>query len=385
MQTVTYHAEGVIDFAWTASPHFQEARRQVNGVEILYLYLPEHGWTVNRVLEAAEAAITHYSNWYGPYAYPRLTIVDAPDEGEGAGGMEYPTLVTAGAMDLFGLGPGFLQLGLDRSIELVVMHEVGHQWWQSMVAFNEAEEPWLDEGFTDYSTVRLSEVVYGAGRSALEAGNLEVSYLDLRRGEYLMFPALPMYGRAWEFPGLVDYGVATYSKPAVSLTTLERFLGEELMLEILSTFFQRYRFTHPTTEDFRSVAAQVAGQDLSWFFDGLVYGEGVLNYSVSEVNAYSLTVSRQGTLAIPVEVQVDFVDGSQVLEQWNGAEPEKTFDYNGGPAVQSAVIDPRRKIVVDLVWSDNGLRRRRDLQSWLALSSRVLYRIQDFLLMLGGL
>jgi len=383
-QTVHYHAEDVIDFAWTASPRFREATRQVDGVEILYLYLPEHEWTVGRVLDAAEAAVSHYSRWYGPYPYARLTVVDVPDDGQGAGGMEYPTLVTAGAMDMLGLGPGPARSRMDRSLELVVTHELGHQWWQSMVGFNEAEEPWLDEGFTDYSAVRVMEAVYGADTSFLDAGNLQMGYFDMRRMEYLADPRVPMYGRAWDF-GEMEYGVAAYSKPVLSLRTLERTLGTEMWLEVMSTFFHRYRFGHPTTEDFRTVAEEVSGQDLSWFFDGLVYGDGVLNYTVTGVDEHAVTVARQGDLVVPTEVLVTFADGSTLLEPWDGEETEVTFTYDGRPPVRSAEVDPQRKVVIDLRWADNGLSRRLEVAPWLALVTRLLYYLQNMLLVLGGL
>jgi len=383
-QTVHYHAEDVIDFAWTASPRFREATRQVDGVEILYLYLPEHEWTVGRVLDAAEAAVSHYSRWYGPYPYARLTVVDVPDDGQGAGGMEYPTLVTAGAMDMLGLGPGPARSRMDRSLELVVTHELGHQWWQSMVGFNEAEEPWLDEGFTDYSAVRVMEAVYGADTSFLDAGNLQMGYFDMRRMEYLADPRVPMYGRAWDF-GEMEYGVAAYSKPVLSLRTLERTLGTETWLEVMSTFFHRYRFGHPTTEDFRTVAEEVSGQDLSWFFDGLVYGDGVLNYTVTGVDEHAVTVARQGDLVVPTEVLVTFADGSTLLEPWGGEEAEVTFTYDGRPPVRSAEVDPQRKVVIDLRWADNGLSRRLEVAPWLALVTRLLYYLQNMLLVLGGL
>jgi len=409
-QTVHYHAEDVIDFVWTASPRFREATRQVElplpplggepeggarageGVEILYLYLPEHEWTVGRLLDAAEAAVSHYSRWYGPYPYARLTIVDVPDDGQGAGGMEYPTLFAAGAMSMLGLGPGATRSGMERSLELVVTHELGHQWWQSMVGFNEAEEPWLDEGFTDYSALRVMETVYGAETSFLDAGNLEMGYLDMRRMEYLAGPRTPMYGRAWDF-GMMEYGIAAYSKPVLSLRTLERTLGEETWLDVMSTFFQRYQFAHPTTEDFRTVAEEVSGQDLSWFFDGLVYGDGVLNYTVTAVDEHSVTVMRQGdpsagsghSLVIPTEVLVTFADGSTVLEPWGGKETEVTFTYSDRPPVQSAEVDPERKLVLDLRWADNGLSRRLEVSPWLALVTRLLYNLQNALLALGGL
>lgn len=443
-QTVHYHAEDVIDFVWTASPHFQEATRQVEltppspplrgepegggrageGVEILYLYLPEHEWTVERVLEVAETTMRCYSRWYGPYPYGRITVVDVPDDAPGAGGMEYPTLIAAGTMSMIGLGTGLAQVGLDHSIELLVAHELGHQWFQSMVGFNEAEEPWLDEGFTDYSALRVLETIYGADSSLLDAGTLRMGYLDGRRMEYLASPRLPMYGRAWDF-GMVEYGIAVYSKPVVSLRTLERVLGEETMLDVMTTFFQRYQFAHPSSEDFRAVAEEVSGQDLSWFFDGLVYGDGALNYTVTGVDAHSVTVARQGgpstlrlrsgqapsassgqaplassgqapstgsgqagsghSLAIPTEVLVTFADGSTVLEPWDGAEAEVTFTYETRPPVQSAEVDPEHKIVVDLRWADNGLSRRLEISPWLALVTRLLYNLQSALLALGGL
>jgi hypothetical protein len=193
-----------------------------------------------------------------------------------------------------------------------------------------------------------------------------------------------MYGRAWDF-GLLEYSIATYSKPVVSLRTLERVLGEETMLDVMSTFFQRYQFAHPTTEDFRAVAEEVSGQDLTWFFVGLAYGDGAVNYAVTDVAAHSVTVACQGDLIIPTEVLVTFTDGSTVLEPWEGVEAEMVFTYPDHPPVQSAQIDPERKVAVDLRWADNGLERQFELSSWLALTTRLLYRLQSALITLGGL
>jgi hypothetical protein len=382
-QTVRYQAEGVIDFAWTASPHFQTASRRVDSVEVVYLYLPDHGWTVDRALDAAEAAVTHYGRWYGPYPYSRLTVVDVPDDGEGAGGMEYPTLVTAGSMSTLGL-PVLSAAGVEHSLEMVVVHEIGHQWWQSTVAFNEAEEPWLDEGFTEYSAVRLLDQLYGPGRSFLDSRAVHMGSLDMRRTEYLGDPRVPMYGPAWEFDSL-DYVVAAYSKPTLSLLTLERTLGEATMLDVMSTFYTRYQFAHPTTEDFRAVAEEVSGQDLAWFFDGLVYGDGVVNYTVTDVGEHSVTAERQGSLRVPTEVLVTFADGSTTLEPWDASNPELTLTYPDRPPIRRAEVDPEGKVVVDLRWSDNGLSRELEVAPWLALVTRLLYQLQNTLLALGGL
>jgi hypothetical protein len=381
-QTVAYHAEGVIDFAWTAAPDFRQESRSVEGVELLYLYLPEHEWTVDRALDAAAAALQHYGRWFGPYPYPRLTVVDVPDDGQGAGGMEYPMLVTAGTMSALGLNLDVTR-NVDRSLELVVVHEVGHQWWQSVVASNEAEEPWLDEGMTEYSAVRLLDELYGPGRSLLDGRLVSLGSLDARRMEYLLNPRVPMAGPAWEFESL-EYVVATYAKPALALLTLERTLGEETMLALMSAYYERTRFRHPTTEDFRAVAQEVTGQELSWFFDGLVYGDAVLNYTVAGLERRSVTVARQGELRVPTEVLVTFEDGSTVREPWDGSEASRTFAYPDGPAVRSAEVDPEDRILMDLQWADNGLARRVYAADWLAVTARLVYAVQNALLALGG-
>jgi hypothetical protein len=185
----------VIDFAWTASPNLREATRRVQGVEVLYLHLREHEATMGRVLDAAESALLLFGDGYATDPYERLTVVHVPDDGQGAGGMEYRTLVTAGSV--FGsAGPkGF------RLLEFVVVHETGHQWWQSMVALNEAEEAWLDEGFMDYSATRALAEAHGAETSILDIGPVDLGYLILRRAEYLSEPGQAMYGPAWSFHG----------------------------------------------------------------------------------------------------------------------------------------------------------------------------------------
>jgi hypothetical protein len=385
--SVRFQASSVIDFAWTASPSTRTESRTISlpggDIELRYLVLPEHAWSSERVLAAAETAMRYFSQWFGPYPYPRLTIVDVPDAGQNAGGMEYPTLITAGTTSLLG-GPALALTSWERSLEIVVIHEAGHQWFMGLLASNEAEEPWLDEGFTDYASVRLAEQVYGSGRSLLNFGALRAGYLDMRRAEYLSKPDVPMLGKAWDFSGL-EYGIASYSKPALALLTLERVLGEESMLRVLAAYTSRYRFAHPTTQDFRQVAEEVSGQTLAWFFDGLVSSPATLNYQLVAIDGHTLTAARQGALVIPTEINVQFQDGSSQLLAWDGQETPKTFTFSGKPALVLAEIDPNHKLLVDQVWSDNGLRAQVDVPAWLALFGGLVYGLQDWLLMVGGL
>jgi aminopeptidase N len=329
-----------------------------------------------------------YSDWFGPYAYPRLTLIDPPDGGQGAGGMEYPSLVTLGTLDFTGLGVATSQTGWERTLEMVAVHEIAHQWWQSLVATNEAEEPWLDEGFTDYAAVRLMQSGWGAERALVNFGGLNLSYLETRRGEYVAFPATSMAGRAWDF-GLTEYGVATYSKPAMALMTLQNTLGEEKMNALMQAYFSRWQFGHPTAQDFQTVAVETTGKPLDWFFGdpdsktGLVYGSEALNYTAKEIGEDWLTVAREGGPAIQVEIEVSFANGEREQVAWDEPGPAQTFRFD--QTLRSFEIDPSHKIAVELAWADNGLSRSPDWPAWLAAAGRLVFRLQDWLLILGGI
>lgn len=133
-----FRAADVHDFAWAASPHFIERERDTaHGVTIRLFLDPRHEGLQERYLRGAAAMLDFYYDWYGPYPYREVTIVVPREQGKGAGGMEYPNLVVvAPAVET---NPGL-------NLERVMAHELAHQYWYGIVANNEFEEAWLDEG-----------------------------------------------------------------------------------------------------------------------------------------------------------------------------------------------------------------------------------------------
>ena len=254
------------------------------------------------------------------------------------------------------------------------IHELGHQWFQSVVATNEAEEPWLDEGFTDYATVRAMNALYDG--ALIDCLGWNFSYLAMHRLQYTMFPDTPMGGAAWDFGGM-EYGIATYSKPALALTTVERIAGETAMQRFLSTYFDRYAFAHPRAEDVRAVMEETLGAEVTtWFFDQLVDGDGVLDARVVAIDAEQATLEREGDLCIPTTVRVTR-DGRQAPETvaWPCDQPTLTID--GAPRIVE--IDPDDAIVLDLNLANNRLRRAPDPATGLGIAVRGLRFWQDFL------
>lgn len=141
-----FAADNVHDFAWAADSNFSEHQALFssdNQPEVrLRLFLqPEHRYLVSDYFATAKATLDRLSNWLGPYPYPNLTIVCPPAGASGAGGMEYPTLITGWDASLH-----------DQDlIRKVIVHEIIHQYFYGLVANNEFEEAWLDEGFTSLS------------------------------------------------------------------------------------------------------------------------------------------------------------------------------------------------------------------------------------------
>lgn len=353
VRILTYRAADVHDFAWTASPGVLVFEDRWRDVDLRLLLQPEHDGQAERHFEAAKIALDYFDRWVGPYPYSTLTLVDAVG---GANGMEYPTLITCGTTYML---PAWL-----RVLELVTIHEFGHQYFYGLLANNEAEEAWLDEGITSYLETRIMDAAYGPG-AVLDLPGLRVSDGAVQRLAYTKSnPGRgAIYARSWE---AADYGKTSYSKPAVVLHTLERYLGWEAMREILQTYYARWRFRHPTTRDFIDVAEEVAGQELDWFFDAYVYGTAVVDYAVKRLHSRPLEtepetgneaspgyestvmVERLHDGVFPQTLRVRFEDGRTEDVAWDGRDRRKTFTFTRDVRVREAFLDPENTVWLDV-------------------------------------
>ncbi len=367
--THTFVAEHVIDFAWTASPQFRELTRKVEGVAVRVVYYPRQRAMARRAMAATADALPLYNAWFGTYGkglYPQLTVVIVPPDAGGAGGMEYPTLFTVGVM-------GSTLPACVHLLEVETVHELGHQWFQSVVATNEAEEPWLDEGFADYATVRAMNALYDG--ALVDCLGWNFSYLAMHRLQYTMLANTTMAGAAWEF-GSMQYGIATYSKPTLALITVERTVGETAMQRFLSAYFDRYAFAHPRAEDVRAVMEETLGAEVTtWFFEQLVNGNGILDMRVVAIDEQA-ALQREGDLCIPTTVRITR-SGRQTPETIAWPCDQPTLAIDGAPRMIE--IDPDDAIVLDQDLTNNQLRRAPDPATGIGLAVRWLRFWQDFL------
>ncbi len=407
--TYRFQQDRVHDFAWVAGSRFLVREETFHhpglpSVALRLLLQPENRHLDNRYLEAVKHTLRLMGEWFGPYPYPTLTIVD-PAFGSDTGGMEYPTFITGGV--------GAFAPPASLNPESVTAHEVGHQWWYAVVGSNEFEEAWLDEGINSWAESRVLRESYPPRRytrdffggfpvvfPSVEIPFETFSLADVRRGGSLEEMARP----SWKLFSSRAYQVNSYAKPELAFWTLERLLGWETMQEIFSLYYQRFAFRHATTEDFIAVAEEVARRDLSWFFEPVFYGSEPVDYAVISAKSVEIPegsesedgfdetrkflsqviVERLGGAALPVEVLLVFEDGEEIRRAWNGADGQRRFQFEGEHRLRYAVVDPERKILLDVDPTNNSLREETQQESGpsraaLKWSSKWLFWLQNLL------
>lgn len=453
--TYLYEQGDVHDFAWTASPEFREVRRDFSAdrdvsaeeyaavarevgkspadihlrdVNIIVLMQPSHVNQTERFVRSVKESLKWFGLWFGRYPYSTLTLVDPPTEAAGAGGMEYPTFITGGTTYGLSVYPftGFLLP------EIVTAHEMAHQWWYGLVGNNEFEEAWLDEGFADYSTGRLMARLYGTQGNAVDMPGLRVGYLEMARMQNTpsrLYDAIDQ--PAWTYFG--SYPFYTYAKPQLALATMENLLTTPVMLRVLRTYQEQWRFRHPSTDDFQRVAEEVSGRNLTSFFDQVIKGKGILDYEVATVLSRperqpqgifpktekvdapgvegktenndtpgaedkpegspetdskdsgkteptfrsEVEVCRNGDVHLPVDIVIYFEHAKPVVKHWDGESRWVRYRFTGPHRVLKATVDPQHKLQLDVNFLNNSRRVKSDARASVLWSTRLLFWFQN--------
>ncbi|HMD42969.1 MAG TPA: M1 family metallopeptidase [Candidatus Acidoferrum sp.] len=365
-KTVEYKAEDVHDFAWTTDPSTKIVEDTVTissgTVKIRLIMQPGHMASAPRYMDALKGTMKKFDEWIGPYPYSQITVVDPPHGGGPAGGMEYPTFITADTT-------WWMWDGL-KVPEVVVEHEFGHQYWYGMVATNEFEEAWLDEGINQYTECKIMDALYGRDVDFLNTRVATASERGVDHAVYLGLADLdPITRYGWKFIDSNSYSGITYSKTALMLLTLEHIIGEQKVREAQHVYFERYRFKHPTGDDFMNTVNEVAGQNLDWYWNQAVRGTQILDYRIlsassdradwADKNApkrekkgeteyiSSVVVHRKGDFIMPVTLEVKFDDGETVRDSWDGVDRWHRYTWQKKAKLVSAEIDPDHAIWLD--------------------------------------
>jgi hypothetical protein len=245
-QTV-YGAGGPMrDFSLMMSRQFQVASTTAYGTTVNSYYLPPDAFSGWAVLQHAAAALRAYSDAFAPYPFAEFDVVQAP---LGNRAMEYPGLILIGA-DLY--------RNRADAREFLVVHEVGHQWWYSLVGNDVVNHPWLDEGLTEYSVYVYNQMIHSqAAADELVQSRWLIPYqVAVSKG----------LDAAADQPSLAfsedNYEYIVYAKGALFFHALHQAVGDQVYLAIMREYLRQYKHRIATPADFLRLAEAVSGQDL---------------------------------------------------------------------------------------------------------------------------
>jgi hypothetical protein len=356
--------------------HKGDAKLEDGKVEVRVYARKEQAEFAKRHLEAGIGAIERFSAYFGPYPWPIMSIIDPPvDAVNGAGGMEYPTFVTTGG-DSYLAGRGI------HLPEYVTVHEVGHNWFQGILASNEPEEAWLDEGVNEWADGHVMSDLFGQRTAAMdwqgwqaEVGQIESALFALRGDDH---PS-PIASSAYAFVDTEAYGSATYVKTMQAFATLENLVGSSKFMAAMKVYAKEWAFKHPTGRDLFAVLERELGQDLDWYFQPVFQQVGTSKISVRDADCApshknrgvegdgpgrktfteserpnlgtfecTVVIQNTGVIHVPVEIELRFADGSNLRQTWDdrGGGNWHRINIERSSKLVEVRIDPDRKIAL---------------------------------------
>jgi aminopeptidase N len=237
----------------TFSHYYRRVANPIDSIEIKYYIwqADSAGPTYNAVTAFRNVVdmVSFYSTIFGEYPFDKYGM--AAVYPFGAGGMEHQTITT---IHRSWLANGGAQSG--------IAHELAHSWWGDMVTCATWADIWLNEGFATYSEALWAEHLNGS--------NGLKSYMESKKNFGAASWQYPIYNPPPNFL----FGDLVYGKAAWVLHMLRYIVGDALFLDVLHTYRQRYEYKSATTAQFAAAASDVAGRDLSWFFNQWIYRKG---------------------------------------------------------------------------------------------------------------
>ncbi|TDN88176.1 peptidase M1-like protein [Salegentibacter sp. 24] len=297
--THTWHfiAPEVHDFTWAADPDYIHDKRIAEDGTILHFFYQDDEEIIEnwkKLQEKTEELLLFFNKNIGPYPWDQYSVVQGGD-----GGMEYAMLTLITGERSF------------PSLVGVTAHELAHAWFQHLMATNESKYEWMDEGFTSYiSSIAMNQVMEtyaenphtGSYRGYLQLANSGVEQ--------------PQTTQADRYALNAAYGASAYSKGAVFLAQLGYIIGEENLDKTLKRYYDKWKFKHPTPNDFIRIAEKVSGAELEWYLNDWTRTTATIDYGIKEVieadeNSTKVILERHNLMPMPIDLTVRYTNGQE--------------------------------------------------------------------------
>ena len=335
-KTLRFIQRNVHDFAWFTDKRYHVLKGEVNvnnrKITSWALFTNNEAKLWRRSIEYINDATRYFSKWVGEYPYNHVTAVDGTISA--GGGMEYPNITVIGSS------------GDSKSLETVIVHEVGHNWYYGILGSNERDNAWMDEGLNTYIEIRYMEEKYPNGyfrkkdstqnKSRGISLNIPMEEKELQHIAY-QFNASRNYDQPLKMGSKdftqMNYGAMVYCKTGIGFHYLKAFLGEALFDNCMNEYFNQWKFKHPNPNDIKIVFENVSKENLDWFFEDYIKTTKKTDYSlkkVSKINDQEYLIKLKNVTGYNSPIPIQMINDSNeiISEKWiNGFKKDTTFVY----------------------------------------------------------
>lgn len=354
-KTLSWHfiAPNVHDFTWAADKNYIHDVVETNFGTTLHFLYKNNPKIIDNWKKAEPKTVQlmeYYNKIVGKYPYDQYSVIQGGD-----GGMEY-------AMCTLILGEGTYE-----GLVGVIAHEMGHSWFQHVLASNESKHPWMDEGFTTFiEELGMNEIADKKVENPFE-GTYKTYVNLVNSGK-----EQPLSTHGDRYDENRSYSIASYYKGCLFLTQLQYLIGKENLMKTLKRFYAEFKFKHPTPNDLKRTAERVSGANLDWYLVDWTETLNTIDYAIKNVESATdgvqktgVSLERIGRTPMPIDVLVEYTDGTKesfyiplrmmsfekenpnpaikrtVLKDWTWGNPNYFFEINKSKTtIRKVTIDP---------------------------------------------
>ncbi|HZI68687.1 MAG TPA: M1 family metallopeptidase [Hanamia sp.] len=260
-KTLVFEQNNVHDFAWFANKNFEvrhDTLKLTSGkiIDAWSFFIPSDLPVWKNSIQFIKDAVRTRSKWLGEYPFKTVSVVEA--KLSFYGGMEYPTITSISPMED------------ERTLDMTIEHEVGHNWLYGTLATNERDHPWMDEGMNTYFDNRYRKLKYSNKPPIAKEDFLEKRLPSndedlIYRTQLATKKDQPIETASQDFSA-TNYDVIAYYKTGLWMKKLEQYLGKNVFDSCLHEYYDRWKFKHPYPEDFKKLIEEVSHQNIDTFF-----------------------------------------------------------------------------------------------------------------------
>ena len=308
MKTVHFHEDNVHDFAWFADKTWVVRKDTVSSpgtgkiITTWAAFWPTERKAWAEATKNLRSTVEYYGKWVGPYPYNTIKL--ALGDLKAGGGMEYPTIAIIDKS---------ARLGLRK----VLIHEAGHNWFYGILASNERDHAWMDEGlnsfYEDKTTAALTQektLLNSLGK--LNEDLLYYEMVATRDDQRIEQPSAAFTH--------LNYGLDVYYKTSMFLRMLEQYMGEADFEKGMKTYFDEWHHKHPYPNDFKACMKRNTSKPIDWFFDVALETDKRVDFRINDATVEGtgtrVTVGNNSGLKLPVKVNACIGD-SVIASVWS--------------------------------------------------------------------